>query len=272
MTIAEVSYSLDGVNLANYAYAVRALGAEDLPERRGDNALVPGVDGRTLLGKNYEQRVLPLALWVDSRGTAGGARTAAQLASNLDLMKTLFGADGTHTLLRTFGTVTRQATIEVRGLRITPGGPYHYDMMAELVMTDPLWYATTATSASTGFSSVPASPLVVVNGGTYAARNMTVTLACPASPAASLTNPKITIGSFWAKYTGVIAAGQSLVIQPHLFAATYAGNSVVSGMSWNESNGPIWLELARGSNNVVVSADGISNTPTITVAFYAPYL
>lgn len=272
MTIAEVSYALDGVNLANYAYAVRTLGAEDLPERRGDNALVPGVDGRVLLTKNYEQRVLPLALWVDSRGTAGGARTAAQLAANLDLLKTLFGADGTHTLQRTFGTATRQAAVEVRGLRITPGGPYHYDMLAELVMTDPMWYATAATSASSPFSSLPAAGLAVTNGGTYVARNMTVTLACPASPAASLTNPKITIGSFWVEYTGVIAAGQSLVIQPHLFAATVAGSSVVSQMSWNESNGPVWLELARGANSVVVSGDGISNTPTLTVAFYAPYL
>ena len=175
-------------------------------------------------------------------------------------------------MLRTFGTVTRQAAVEVRGLRITPGGPYHYDMLAELVMTDPLWYATSLTTASSGFSSLPATPLAVTNPGTYVARNMTLTLACPASPAASLTNPKITIGSFWAKYTGVIAAGQSLVIQPHLFAATYGGNSVVSGMSWNESNGPVWLELARGPNSVVVSGDGISNTPTITVSFYAPNL
>ena len=272
MTIADVAWAIDGVNLATHAYAVRTLDEEGLPSRRGENALVAGVNGRSWLAKDYDERVLPLAMWIDSRGTAGGARSAAQLASNVMAIKSLLGGNGVHTLTRTFGTNTWQTSVEVRGLRVTPAGPYHYNALAELVMVDPLWYATALTTASTGFSSVPASPLVVVNGGTYVARNMTVTLACPASPAASLTNPKVTIGSFWAKYTAMITAGQSLVIQPHLFAATYAGNSVVSEMSWNESNGPIWLELARGSNNVVVSADGISNTPTITVAFYAPYL
>ena len=70
----------------------------------------------------------------------------------------------------------------------------------------------------------------------------------------------------------MIAAGQSLVIQPHLFAATVAGSSVVSQMDWNESNGAVWLELARGANSVVVSGDGISNTPTLTVAFSAAYV
>lgn len=271
MTIADAAWSLDGTNLATLGYAVRALGAEDLPERRGENVLVPGVDGRTLLAKTYEERVLPLALWVDSRGTSGGVRSAAQLASNLFALKALFGADGAHTLARTFGTTTLQSSVEVRTLRIMPGGPYHYDMLAELVMTDPMWYATAATTATTGFSSVPAT-LSVTNPGTYVARAMTITLTCPASPAASLTNPKIAVGSFWVKYSGVVAAGQSLVITTRPFAATYAGNSVISLITWNESNGALWLELAKGSNTITVTADGISNTPTITVSFYAPYL
>jgi len=274
MTIANPSLSFDGTDLMTLAYKVRALGLdESLPGRRGENVIVPGVAGQTYVAKELEQRTIDMLMWVAAVGTAGSAQWAASsMGDNINTLTALFGSDGTHTITRTRGTTALTGTVEVRDVRFTPGGAYHYDVAVSMVMPDPLWYATSATTASTGFSSVPASPLAVVNGGTYVARNMTVTLACPASPAASLTNPKVTIGSFWAKYTGVIAPGQSLVIQPHLFAATYAGNSVVSDMSWNESNGPVWLELARGSNNVVVSADGISNTPTITVSFYAPYL
>lgn len=269
MTIADVAWAIDGTNLATYAYAVRTLDEEGLPPRRGENALVPGVNGRTWLAKDYDERVLPLAMWIDSRGTAGGARSAAQLASNVMAIKSLLGGNGIHKLTRTFGTTTWQTSVEVRSLRVTPAGPYHYNALAELVMLDPLWYATTLTTAATGFSSVPAS-LSVTNPGTYPARVMTVTLACGAG--VSLTNPKITVGSSWVKYTGVVSATTSLVILPGTFAATLAGNSVVSGISWNESNGPHWLELARGANTATITADGISNTPTITISFYPPYL
>jgi len=271
MTIANTALAIDGTSLMGLAYNVRALGLdESLPPRRGGNVVIPGVNGQMYVAKNYDERNIQLLMWVRAAGIGGAS--AANLGDNLNTLQALLGGDGQHTLTRTRGTTTLSGTVEVRDLRIAPAGPYHYDVQADMVMADPLWYATTATSATTGFSSLPAAGLAVTNPGSYVARNMTVTLACPASPAASLTNPKVTIGSFWAKYTGVIAAGQSLVIQPHLFAATYAGNSVVSQMSWHESNGPVWLELARGANSVVVSGDGISNTPTLTVSFYAPYL
>lgn len=274
MTIANPSLSFDGVNLMTLAYKVRALGLdESLPARRGENVVVPGVAGQTYVAKEFEQRAIDMLMWVAAVGTAGGSAWAASsMGDNINTLTALFGADGTHTIARTRGTTSLTGTVEVRDVRFSPGGAYHYDVGVSLVMPDPLWYAASVTTASTGFSSLPTSGLAVTNGGTYVARNMTVTLACPASPAASLTNPKITIGSFWVEYTGVIAAGQSLVIQPHLFAATVAGSSVVSQMDWNESNGPVWLELARGANSAVASGDGISNTPTLTVSFYAPYL
>ena len=57
MTIANTALSFDGTNLMTLAYNVRSMGIdESLPSRRGDNILIPGINGQTYVSKDYEQR------------------------------------------------------------------------------------------------------------------------------------------------------------------------------------------------------------------------
>lgn len=270
MTIANPSLSFDGTDLMTLAYKVRALGLdESLPPRRGENVVVPGVAGQIYVAKELEQRTIDMLMWVAAVGTAGGTTWAASsMGDNINTLTALFGADGTHTITRTRGTTALTGTVEVRDVRFTPGGAYHYDVAVSMVMPDPLWYAASATTVTSPFSSVPFD-LSVSNVGTYQAERAVVTIACAAGE--SITNPTITCGATWVKYTGVVSAGQTLVIDCGAFTATKAGASVLSAITHNSAS-TRWLIIPKGTNNVTVSADGISNGPDLTVTFSAPYL
>lgn len=269
MTIANPSLSFDGTNLMTLAYKVRALGLdESLPGRRGDNVTVPGVAGQTYVAKDLEQRTIDMLMWVAAVGTAGGTWSAGGMGDNINTLTALFGADGTHTITRTRGTTALTGTVEVRDVRFSPGGAYHYDVAVSMVMPDPLWYAVSATTVTGPFSSVPFN-LSVSNAGTYQAERAVLTIACAAGE--SITNPTITCGATWVTYTGVVSAGQTLIIDCGAFTATKAGASVISAITHNSAY-TRWLIIPRGTNNVTVSADGISNTPDLTVTFSAPYL
>lgn len=268
MTIAATAWTFDSVTLNNYAYYVKGFD-ESGPERRGDDVILGGLTGRKYVNKVYDERVIVLDMVVDARATTGGARTGNQLQSNVDYLKKLFGANGQHTLGRTWGSLTLQATVEVRRVRFLPVDPYFYNATVEMVMADPLWYATSNTTATTRFSSVPTN-LSVNNPGSYDAEKVTITLACPASPAAILTNPKVTIGSIWVKYTGVVGSNSTLTIDTSTFVATVGSADVSSAIT--HSGAVPWLVVPAGSSTATVSADGISNTPTLTLTFAAPYL
>lgn len=268
MTIANPSLSFDGTDLMTLAYKVRALGLdESLPGRRGENVIVPGVAGQTYVAKDLEQRTIDMLMWVKAHGTAGGAWAASDMGNNINTLLGLFGGDGTHTLTRTRGTTALTGTVEVRTVRLTPGGAYHYDMAVSMVMPDPLWYAASATVATTPFSSVPVN-LSVTNAGTYQAERAVIAIAC--GPGGSLTNPTITCGSTWVKYTGVIAANETLSIDCGAFTATKNGTSVLANITHNTAY-TRWLIIPKGKNDVTVSADGISHTLDLTVTFSAPY-
>ena len=270
MTIANTALSFDGTNLMTLAYNVRSMGIdESLPARRGDNILIPGINGQTYVSKDYEQRNIEIAMWMHTRGTATSSTvSAANAGTNIETLTALFGADGTHTLTRTRGTTTLTATVEVRNVRIEPQGPYHYNVGLSLTMADPFWYATSTTTATTGFSSVPTN-LSVTNNGTYQAERVTITLTTASGN--GITNPKFTCGSTWVQYTGVVDNGEVLVINTGAYTATVDGVSVLGNITHNTSY-TRWLAIPRGTNNVTVNGSGMSNTPTFSVAFQAPYL
>ena len=271
MSLATTQWMFGGINLQNgRAWNVRLLSPSEALSRRGDNVVVPGISGQAHVAKDWEQRQLTLALVVTGEARPGQAPSGQALAANLDILSALFGASGQQTLTRTRGLRAETAQAECVSLNVVPRGPVHADLIADLWLADPLWYATTVTSATTPFSSVPTN-LALTNPGSVANEKAIITVACPASPAATLTNPKFTIGSLWVKYTGVVAAGTSLVIDVGAFTATNGGSSVIQDITWSGAQSR-WMIVPVGASTLVLSADGISNTPTLTVALSAAYV
>lgn len=270
MTIADTAWWLDDVSLNTLAYFVRAEGiGEDSPVRRGENPIAPGVSGRRHVNKVFDQRTLSLLMVIDAQATGGGARSGSQLATNLNTIKQLFGGDGTHVLKRTHGGATRLATVEVRQLRIAPGGPNHYNVAAELVFADPFWYAASATTVSDTFASLP-DTLAISNAGTYKAEKAVITVE------GAITNPRIAIGSSWVQWTGTLNAGDVLVIDCGAFTAIYDPVATdpadaIQDITWADDY-VRWLEIPVGTNNATITGTVGGTNPTVTVEFTAPYL
>lgn len=269
MTLATTAYALGGIALQNgRIWNLRLLNPNEGHERRGDNVLLPGLPGMMHAAKVLDERRITLAGFVTGE-LPGKSPSGEVLAANLDTLLKLFQTDGQQTLTRRRGTRNETCTVECTSVNVVPRGPYHVDLVADLLMADPLWYATSNTVATTPFSSVPTN-LTVVNPGTYPADRVTITLYCPSFPAALLTDPVVTIGSVWVKYTGVIGSGYTLTINTGTFAATIGTSDVSSAIT--HSGAVRWLVVPVGSNVATVSAAGISNTPTLTITFAAPYL
>lgn len=269
MTLATTAYNLGGIALQNgKVWNLRLLSPNEGHERRGDNVLLPGLPGMMHAAKVLDERRITLAGFVTGE-LPGKAPSGEVLAANLDTLLKLFQADGQQTLTRRRGIRSETCTVECTSINVVPRGPYHVDLVADLLMADPLWYASSLTTATTPFSSVPTS-LAVTNPGTYTADKVTITLYCPSSPAALLTNPTVTVGSVWVKYNGVVGSGNTLTINTQTFAATIGSTNVASAIT--HSGAVRWLTIPPGANTATMSADGISNTPTLTISFYAPYL
>ena len=273
MTIADTAWWLDGTSLNTLAYYVREID-ESTPTRRGDNQAKPGVSGsRFVAGKPFDERVLALMMVIDAQPTGGGARSGAQLKANLDVIKMLFSRDGQHTLKRTHGGVDRQLTVEVRSLRIARGGPYHYNVAAELVAADPFWYALTGVSFSATWNSIPLLPgeLTVVNNGTYKVEKTLLTIDGP------VTNPKVQVGNSWVQWTGALGTGDKLLVYCDTFDAvidliTAEPISDVQNVTWAEDF-VRWLEIPSGASTATLSGSGATaNVTKLTVAFTEAYL
>ena len=126
--------------------------------------VVPGSSGQAHVAKDLEQRQLTLALVVTGEARPGQAPSGQALAANLDVLLALFGASGQQALTRTRGIRAETAQAECVSLNVVPRGPVHADLIVDLWLADPLWYAAAATSTSTPFSSVPTN-LALTNAG-----------------------------------------------------------------------------------------------------------
>lgn len=268
MTLATGKYTFGGVSLHNgRSWNVRLLSPGEALQRRGENIALPGITGQAHVEKYFEQRELTLVVVVTGE-VPGQPPRPEVLATNLEILQRLFAVDGQSTLTRRRGTRTESALAECVNFNVVPRGPVHAELIVDLLLADPLWYDTTQQVATQPFSSVPYSG-TVNNPGSYRSDKLVVTLTCGALT--SITNPQIAIGSTWVKYTGTISAGQSLQIDVGNWTATKAGSSVLANITWNQGQAR-WLLLQVGANTVQVTADGISNTPTLYVTFYPPYV
>lgn len=271
MTLATVAYTYDGVSLHNgRRWNLRLPGTNEPFARRGDNVTIPGISGQMYVAKDLEQRALRLLMVVTGEAKIGASPSGEVLAAHLDTLGALFGQAGQKTLTRRRGTRTETAQAECVNIEIVPRGPHHADMIVDLWMADPLWYASTVTTATTPFSSSPVK-LAITNPGTYQNERAVLTITCPTFPSTSVTDPLFTLGSLWVKYTGVVAAGQTLTIDAGNFTATVAGGSVIDKITWSAAQAQ-WMIIPRGASTLTLSASGLSWTPTLTVTFYAAYV
>jgi hypothetical protein len=261
-------FDYDGVDLTEYGWNVRLTGASfAMPGRRGQNVVTPGKDGRTYVRKPLEQRQETLVMWVRDEQSSGGGSSEANLLANLDILRALFGKAGQHELGYTVGGVRRVAQAEVvEKFEFTPdakGRANVYGFAVMFTLADPCWYAETATTFGPERIGTTSDSFTINNPGTYEVTKAVITIT------GEITDPQLTIGSVWVKWTGTVGAAQALVIDCSAFTAELDESDASDGITHSDP-GP-WLPIPSGDSTLEVASASVSGA-AVTVEFVAAHL
>lgn len=268
------TWTADGVLLNTYAWNIRTLSERSgLPPTRGENDAIPYRPGRLWVPKMYDQRVVPLAMWIvgcDANGLLPTAHSRrAQLNANEDALLRVFGIRHRQiTMVRVkrmpSGPLTLTGLVECAGT-MSPSmmaGGTRATLTVDLLMADPFWYAPLATE------SVTSSGATITNPGSAEALDMQVSFVGP------LTNPRLvnTTAGIEVRYAGTISSGQTVVLDTANFTALLGATNVIGSV--RHVGAPQWMKLRPGANVMALNnwQGGAVGAGSVTVAYRPPYL
>ena len=268
---ADCYYEFNGTVLNTMAYNIETY-PEIVPPRRGENLGVPFLDGRRFVQKHFEQRTIPLNMWVRDKNVDGNpvpGKTEKQvLEENTSALKQLFGAPRGQVSFRyklRDGATWRKAMVEVVNIitfdKIAAGLAAKFSV--DLLLADPFFYAETYTTDPETLTVTP-HEWTHNNPGTAPAKKMLITFS------GSLAAPKLENVStgVWVQYNTTIAGGETVVIDTENFTVMKGATNMISVLK--HQGDPAWFLLDPGNSNMKVTCD---ETPSgsVEIKYYAPY-
>lgn len=267
MSIISYGWEYDGVDLSTLAYNVRILGDPyQVPQRRGDNVVLPGQDGRLHIAKYLDQRHLTLGMFVRDMPPGGGERSAAQLQANLDTLRGLFARPGLHTLKHQYGpspSDVRLAQAEVINVvEFKPVAPGSFRFAVTFTFPDPFWYDQEASLVGPTDITTTDQNIGVTNDGTYfALPYITIT--------GQIASPKLSIGDVWVKWDDNVDSGQTLTLDCAAWEAELDGTPRNEAVTHDGAT--YWLAIPVGVSTLNVKSGSVSGA-TVQVDWTNRYL
>lgn len=257
------SWSYRGTSLSSLGIVTLVSDSLKLPERRGENVLIPFQDGRAFTEKKFEQRTMSLGLEI-----VEDSLTA--LESKMDTVKALFGKRSLGALAQTLeDTSVRTLQAEYRGdlnpIRISP---VSVKMILEFIAPDPLFRGATLFTNTTVINASPKT-YTITNPGTADERNPKIELAGPLNNVVitNTTNGKIL------RYNASIASPRVVTIETNAngeyVATTDLGVNVIGNVT---HEGDTALFVLDADDNDLSVVDATHTTGSVTIEFYPPYL
>lgn len=230
---------INGVNLASYVSCIQSLdGLYTIGTPRGENVVIPGVDGEIYVDKSFQAGVIELGIFL-----AGS--TTTQFNDNFRALKRLVQPGQRLNL-------TRRMSFSTGAEDHVASGEYASGLAPELRFMrfgrtslglrihDGLWYGT-------GTQTITSSGTVNVLGDIRTHR-MTITMPNYGTVTNTTTGHTITTA----------ASGGNVLVDVENMTATQNGNSVSHLMTWNKRYP---MRLAPGANTFSGSAVSITYTP-----------
>jgi phage-related protein len=256
------SWSYRGTELDTLGIVTLVSDSLMMPERRGDNALIPFRDGRVFVEKLFEQRSMALGLEVSEDSLSA-------LEIKMDTVKALLGGRSLGALVQTLEDLSvRTGQAEYTGdLNLSRVSPLSVRMVLEFRMPDPFFRGETLVSE---IQTIDASPktYTLTNTGTAVERNAKIVLTGP------LQNTVITnvTNGCELTYTGTIASPRVVTIETvnGQFVATNDLGANVIGNVTHSGDAALFV-LDAGANNLSV-VDATHTTGIVKVEFYPPFL
>ena len=267
-------WTFRGVDLSTYAYLVRSAELADaFPPLRGENIVVPAVDGTRWASKRPGSRRIPLAIWVlptDASGVVSSPTGREQARANLDALYRLLADRTQGTLVRKMPDgSTRSGLAEVVAVDSIEDRHNHelVGLVADFELADPYLYGANVVDAA---RAIPASPtsFSLVHPGTVRTNRIVFDFLGP------ISNPKIenlTIdptGLFYVEALVSVAAGEHLIVDCGAWTALNDGDQAIGSI--RHSGAFEFFRLVPGANSIRVTAT--SPGGTLTTTFAPPFI
>lgn len=256
------SWSFRGTDLDTLGFVTLVSDSLMMPQKRGDNVLIPFRDGRVFVQKLFEQRSMSLGLEVSEDSISA-------LEVKMDTVKALFGARSLGTLAQTLeDNSVRTALAEYTGdLNLTRVTPVSVRMVLEFTLPDPFFRGDVQVSEVQTIDESPKT-YTITNTGTAVERNPKIILTGPLENTV-ITN---TTNGCVLTYTGSIPSPRVVTIETvnGQFVATDDTSANVIGNVTHSGDAALFV-VDSGANELSV-VDSEATTGTVTVEFYPPYL
>lgn len=270
----EETWTVDGTLLNTYAWNIRTLSERSgLPPVRGENETFPYRPGRLWVPKMYDQRTVPLQMWIVGCDEDGALPTAhsrrAQLNKNEDALLRVFGVR--HRLLDIVRvkampagllTLTGQAECSGTMSPSTMAGGTRATLTVDLTMPDPFWYAAEVEE------TITSAGLTVTHPGSAPVVDLRLDLIGP------LSNPRLKNAATGVevRYSGTINSGQTVTLDTANFTALLGSTNVVGNV--RHVGAPQWMTLLPDDNPLTLDnwQSGPVGAGSIELTYRPPYL
>jgi hypothetical protein len=237
----------------------------DMAARRGENIIIPYMDGAIHTQKYFDQRKIIV-------GIAVIAATATALETAFDTMKTLFSPRTQQILEMTLeDTSVRNAYATVdTPLQVERVSSTIARVVVEFTLTSPYFQGASLIADNTVIIDTSPHAMTVTNTGNVEERNPTITID---GPFTSITITNSTNGAVLT-YTGAIGAAENVVIgtlNGEFYATLSTGSVNVIG-NVTHSGSSTLMPINVGANTLAITSDGGDNTGTVKISFYPKYL
>jgi hypothetical protein len=258
------SWSYRGTALDTLGIVTLVSDSLKMPERRGENILIPFQEGRIHVEKEFEQRSMTLGLEVTEDSIQA-------LETAMDVVKTLFGKRSLGALAQTLEDLSvRTGQAEYTGdLNLSRISPVSVRMALDFMLPNPFFYSDTLTTDTQTINASPKT-YTVTNPGSADKVNPKIVLTGP------LSSPEITnvTNGVKVKYNAVIASPRVVTIDIDAETGEFTalddlGANVIGNLSHEGSAG--YFVLDAGANSLSVT-DATHTTGTVGIQFYAAYL
>jgi len=233
-----------------------------MPERRGENVMIPFHDGRVFVEKFFEQRSLTLGLEINEA-------TLQDLESKLDTFKSLLGKHSLGTLAQTLEDASvRTLQVEYTGdLNLKRISPLCVRLVLEFIAPDPFFQGEFQINDLQEISSSP-TLFTLTNPGTADIRDPRIILTGPLDQV-TITN---TSNGVSLSYNAAIDAPRIVTIDKNgtdYVATDDLGVNVIGNVT--HSGDSALFVLDAGDNELEV-VDSVATSGSVAFEFYPLYL
>lgn len=255
-----ISWTFGGTALSTFGVLRELNDYMDMPERRGDNIIIPFRHGRTHVNKYFDERKITLGFSIVSS-------TATAQDTIFDNMRKLFVPGSQQVLAQTRedSSVRNAYAVVEKPLQVERVNQVFAQIVVEFTLAEPFFRSNTSSTDNTTTISTTDTTMTVENIGTIAEYNPTILLTGPLSNVTISTTDSISL-----TYTGTIAGGATVTIGTlnGEFYATHSGSGNVIG-NLSHAGSPALLVLQSGTNTLSVTTTTTGGSAKIS--FYPPF-